>query len=139
MVLPASFIGDQTSEHSTNGGTVTLSKIAAYKTNTKIECEQDQQFKGLAVPVRRLAVHAFRWSQNTAWCTCRGWQLWSCSESNGKTNHDHHVRNLPRGGSVGDDGDLGYRTVMQSLTVTKKGRWPVISRQLSGEPLQERG
>jgi hypothetical protein len=89
-------------------GKATLSKIAPYKTNAKIGCEQDQRVKGLAVPFKPLAVHAFRWSQTTAWCTCGGWQLWSCSEANGKTNHDHHVRNLPRAGSVGHDGALGH-------------------------------
>jgi len=77
-----------------------LSRIAPYKANAKIEYKQDQS-------VKRLAVHAFRWSQNTAWCTCRGWKLWPCSQANGKTNHDHHVRNLPRGWSIGHDGAVG--------------------------------
>jgi|KBSMisStaDraftv2_1062788.scaffolds.fasta_scaffold86970_1 hypothetical protein len=85
---------------SNDEGKVPLSKIARYKTNSEIECKQDQQ-------VKRLAVHAFRWSQKTAWCTCRGWKLWPCSEANGKTNHDHHVRNLPSSGSVGHEGTIG--------------------------------
>jgi hypothetical protein len=35
--------------------------------------------------------------QGTAFCTCRGWVLWNCSETLAEKNHRHHVNALPKG------------------------------------------
>jgi len=41
--------------------------------------------------------HAFRWSQNTAWCTCGRWTLWNCDQESGRTSHGYHLANRGSG------------------------------------------
>lgn len=75
-------------------------KIAAYSANLKSDPSNNQAVAGATRTVpEKSQTHRFQWAATkdggTAWCGCDGWQLWNCTEANGRTNYRHHLTALP--------------------------------------------